>query len=70
MTAVEHLLKKHFGSQQALADLVGVQQSAVAGWHKRNSIPHRQQRAIIEAAKLVGVSVMPKDFFPNESEAA
>jgi DNA-binding transcriptional regulator YdaS (Cro superfamily) len=34
---------KHFGSQVALADALGVQQPAVSMWKTRGKIPHLQQ---------------------------
>lgn len=37
---------KHFGSQVALADALGVQQPAVSMWKTRGKIPHLQQLRI------------------------
>lgn len=37
---------KHFGSQVALADALGVKQPAVSNWKTRGSIPHLQQLRI------------------------
>jgi DNA-binding transcriptional regulator YdaS (Cro superfamily) len=52
---------KHFGSQVALADALGVQQPAVSMWKTRGKIPHLQQIRIehITKGKLKAQPLLP-----------
>jgi len=71
-TQAERIISK-FETQDALADAVGVHQSAVAMWKKRGFIPARQQQAVLMAAANLGVPLKPEDFFspatPDDSVA-
>jgi DNA-binding transcriptional regulator YiaG len=66
VTQAERIIEK-FGTQSALADALGIRQSAVAAWKKRGFIPARQQEEILRIARRRGINIGPKDFF---SEAA
>ncbi|WP_353861442.1 carph-isopro domain-containing protein [Azospirillum formosense] len=54
-----------FGTQTALADAIGVRQSAVAAWKRRGIIPARQQLRILEVARERGIPLEPADFFED-----
>jgi ribosome-binding protein aMBF1 (putative translation factor) len=69
VTAVESILSKGFKTQERLAEMLGVRQNVVSGWHTRDSIPHKRQREIIEKGREIGIAISPSDFFP-ESETA
>ena len=53
---------KHFGSQVAAANALGVQQPTISNWKKRGSIPHIQQLRIehITKGKLKAQPLMAK----------
>lgn len=69
MSYVDTIIER-FGTQSALADALGIRQSAVAAWKKRGSIPSRQQQEILKAARHSNVKIEPADFFPRDEEAA
>lgn len=52
---------KHFGSQVAAADALGVQQPTISNWKTRGRIPHIQQLRIehLTAGKLKAQPLMP-----------
>lgn len=52
---------KHFGSQVALADALGVQQPAVSMWKSRGKIPQLQQIRIehLTKGKLKAQPLLP-----------
>src|SRR3954466_9119800 len=59
---VEHIIRK-FGSQQRVAELLGIWQTAVSGWVRRGAIPARRQEELLAAARREGVDLLPADFF-------
>jgi crotonyl-CoA carboxylase/reductase len=65
---VEQVIRK-FGSQQRVAELLGIWQTAVSGWVRRGAIPARRQEELLTAAKRAGVDLSPADFF-EEAERA
>ena len=64
---VEHIIQK-FGSQQRVAELLGIWQTAVSGWVRRGAIPARRQAEMLEVARRVGVDLHPRDFFAYVDE--
>ncbi len=54
------LLKILFGSQRALADALGVGESAVSNW-RRHGIPHGQKWRILEITRAQGMAIEPED---------
>lgn len=52
---------KHFGSQVAAADALGVQQPTISNWKTRGRIPHIQQIRIehLTSGKLKAQPLMP-----------
>lgn len=52
---------KHFGSQVAAADALGVQQPTISNWKTRGRIPHIQQLRIehVTEGKLKAQPLMP-----------
>ena len=64
---VEHLVQDcGFGQQKRLAAAVGVRESVVSDWRRKNVIPSDRQPLIIRAAREMGLVVLPEDFFPPE----
>ncbi|MEZ5837734.1 MAG: crotonyl-CoA carboxylase/reductase [Geminicoccaceae bacterium] len=61
---VEQIIQK-FGSQQRLAELLGIWQTAVSGWVRRGAIPARRQQEVLEAARREGIDLQPEDFFSS-----
>lgn len=61
MNAAQRVIKK-FGSQTALANLIGKGQSTVQHWSKRGMIPARWQRQLLEIAQQQGIDLSPSDF--------
>lgn len=61
-TTVEHVINR-FGSQQRVADLLGIWQTAVSGWVRRGAIPARRQQQLLTIAQREGVDLEPADFF-------
>ena len=53
---------KHFGSQVATADALGVQQPTISNWKTRGRIPHIQQLRIehLTNGKLKAQPLMPQ----------
>ncbi len=59
---VEQIIHR-FGSQQRVAELLGIWQTAVSGWVRRGAIPSRRQEQLLRIAQREGVSLSPADFF-------
>ncbi|GBD41801.1 Crotonyl-CoA reductase [bacterium HR39] len=59
---VERIIRK-FGSQQRVAELLGIWQTAVSGWIRRGTIPARRQQQLLEVARREGIDLRPEDFF-------
>ena len=59
---VEHVIRR-FGSQQRVAELLGIWQTAVSGWVRRGAIPPKRQEELLEAARREGIPLKPTDFF-------
>ena len=59
---VEQIISR-FGSQQRVAELLGIWQTAVSGWVRRGAIPTRRQEQLLRLAQREGVSLSPADFF-------
>src|SRR5512134_651898 len=59
---VEHIIRK-FGSQQRVAELLGIWQTAVSGWVRRGAIPARRQEELLAIARREGIALSPADFF-------
>ena len=58
---VENVIRK-FGSQQRVAELLGIWQTAVSGWVRRGAIPTRRQEELLSIARREGVELGPADF--------
>jgi transcriptional regulator with XRE-family HTH domain len=70
MSVVDRIIKK-FGTQQALAEAIGIDQSAVSFWRKSGIIPARRQQQIFAKARELNIALSPADFFdPPEGEPA
>ncbi len=61
---VETIIKK-FGSQQRVAELLGIWQTAVSGWVRRGAIPARRQEELLAIARREGVDLSPVEFFES-----
>jgi hypothetical protein len=61
MNTAEKVIAK-FGTQTALAELIGKGQSTVQHWAKTGIIPSQWQGKLLELAKLKGISLSPRDF--------
>ena len=59
---VEHVVRK-FGSQQRVAELLGIWQTAVSGWVRRGAIPARRQEELLAIARREGIPLAPAEFF-------
>src|SRR5918992_2575387 len=59
---VEHIIGR-FGSQQRVAELLGIWQTAVSGWVRRGAIPAKRQAQLLTIAQREGVALSPADFF-------
>jgi crotonyl-CoA carboxylase/reductase len=59
---VEQVISR-FGSQQRVAELLGIWQTAVSGWVRRGAIPTRRQEQLLRIAQREGVTLAPADFF-------
>jgi crotonyl-CoA carboxylase/reductase len=70
-TTVEQIIGR-FGSQQRVAELLGIWQTAVSGWVRRGAIPARRQEQLLRIARREGVALSPADFFsvPQGDEKA
>ena len=51
-----------FGSQQRVAELLGIWQTAVSGWVRRGEIPAKRQAQLL-GAQREGIALSPADFF-------
>ncbi len=63
---VEQIISR-FGSQQRVAELLGIWQTAVSGWVRRGAIPTRRQEQLLRIAQREGVTLAPADFFAEPS---
>ncbi|MGH6692201.1 MAG: Cro/CI family transcriptional regulator, partial [Gammaproteobacteria bacterium] len=61
-TTVEQVIER-FGSQQRVAELLGIWQTAVSGWVRRGAIPARRQEQLLHVAQRDGIELSPADFF-------
>jgi crotonyl-CoA carboxylase/reductase len=52
-----------FGSQQRVAELLGIWQTAVSGWVRRGEIPAKRQAQLLGIAHREGIALSPADFF-------
>ena len=59
---VEQIIGR-FGSQQRVAELLGIWQTAVSGWVRRGAIPARRQAQLLSVARREGIALSPADFF-------
>jgi len=59
---VEDIINR-FGSQQRVAELLGIWQTAVSGWVRRGAIPAKRQEQLLTIAQREGVKLAPEDFF-------
>ena len=59
---VEQVIRR-FGSQQRVAELLGIWQTAVSGWVRRGAIPARRQDQLLRVARREGIALQPADFF-------
>src|ERR687891_675531 len=59
---VEQIIGR-FGSQQRVAELLGIWQTAVSGWVRRGAIPARRQAQLLSIAQREGIALSPADFF-------
>jgi crotonyl-CoA carboxylase/reductase len=68
---VEQIIGR-FGSQQRVAELLGIWQTAVSGWVRRGAIPAKRQEQLLHIAQREGVVLSPADFFavPTGEEQA
>ena len=55
---VEHVIRR-FGSQQRVAELLGIWQTAVSGWVRRGAIPARRQEELLAIARREGLELAP-----------
>ena len=60
--SVEQVISR-FGSQQRVAELLGIWQTAVSGWVRRGAIPSRRQEQLLTIAQREGHQLAPADFF-------
>ena len=60
--SVEQVIRR-FGSQQRVAELLGIWQTAVSGWVRRGAIPARRQAQLLQLARREGIALKPADFF-------
>jgi crotonyl-CoA carboxylase/reductase len=59
---VEQIIGR-FGSQQRVAELLGIWQTAVSGWVRRGEIPAKRQAQLLGIARREGIALSPADFF-------
>ena len=52
-----------FGSQTALAEELGIDQSAVSGWKRTGLIPAKRQQQLLDLAEQKDIDLSPADFF-------
>jgi crotonyl-CoA carboxylase/reductase len=65
---VERIIAK-FGSQQRVAELLGIWQTAISGWVRRGAIPARRQEELLAIARREGIPLEPSDFFEETAVA-
>src|SRR4051812_3417234 len=58
-----------FGSQSALADLLGRGQTTVAYWAKTGVIPAKWQARILDLARERGIELSPADFMSQAAKS-
>jgi crotonyl-CoA carboxylase/reductase len=63
---VEQIIGR-FGSQQRVAELLGIWQTAVSGWVRRGEIPAKRQAQLLSIAQREGIALSPADFFAVRS---
>ena len=63
---VEQIIGR-FGSQQRVAELLGIWQTAVSGWVRRGAIPAKRQAQLLSIAQREGIALAPADFFAVRS---
>ncbi|MGA9451418.1 MAG: P63C domain-containing protein [Verrucomicrobiia bacterium] len=68
MNTTETIIAK-FGTQQKLAEALGIRQSNVSYWAKVGNIPARWHSKIIEGAGVLGIQISASDFL-NTGQAA
>lgn len=66
---VEEVISR-FGSQQRVAELLGIWQTAVSGWVRRGAIPAKRQQELLTIAQQEGVTLTPEDFFATRPPQA
>ena len=66
---VEEVINR-FGSQQRVAELLGIWQTAVSGWVRRGAIPAKRQQELLTIAQREGVTLTPEDFFATRPPRA
>ena len=59
---VEQIIER-FGSQQRVAELLGIWQTAVSGWVRRGAIPAKRQEQLLHIAQRERIELSPADFF-------
>lgn len=67
-TQTDRIIEK-FGTQEFLANAIGVGQPAVAAWKKRGFIPAKRHDEVLTAARRLGIDLRPADFFAAADEA-
>jgi crotonyl-CoA carboxylase/reductase len=67
--SVEQVINR-FGSQQRVAELLGIWQTAVSGWVRRGAIPSRRQEQLLTIAQREGITLAPADFFAGAASGA
>ena len=66
---IKEIISK-FGGQTALANLVGVNQSAVAYWVKRGSIPSKWHAPLLDLAKVHAILLEADDLIISHNKPA
>ena len=66
---VEQIIGR-FGSQQRVAELLGIWQTAVSGWVRRGAIPSRRQEQLLTIAQREGITLAPAIGRFAEAESA
>jgi hypothetical protein len=63
------LLVKKYGGQSALAEQLGIGQSAVAYWAKKNSIPSKWHQQLLSIAQAKSIDILAVDLLSAEAVA-
>lgn len=63
------LLVKKYGGQSALAEQLGIGQSAVAYWVKKNSIPSKWHQQLLSIAQAKDIDILAADLLSAEAVA-